>query len=183
MLSTSRYGLLIALIAATALADGVPPGLGLMVMLKVLTYDAGFDKRGGDGEFLVLVPFAASQGASAQDLANTGTELATRSIQGRRLRFETQPAAGLDAQIVARSPAALLIPADTPPEIARQFAAVAQKHRIYTMSFDEQLVKTGLTVGVALNNGKPQVILNATAAKAIDADFSTAVMRIARVYQ
>ena len=152
-------------------------------MLKVLTYDAGFDGRGGDGEFLVLVPFSYAQSASAHELVATGAGLTTRAIQGRRLHFEPQPAADLEAQVTARNPSALLIPADTPPELARQFAAVAEKHRIYTMSFDEGLVKAGLTVGVGLTNGRPQVIINATAAKAISADFNNSVLRIARVYQ
>ena len=161
----------------------MPANLGLLVMLKVLTYDSTFDKRGGDGEFLVLVPFTYPQSASALELSAAGAELTTRSIQGRRLHFEPQPAADLEAQLVARRPAALLIPADTPLEQARVFAAAAERRKIYTMSLDEGLVKAGLTVGVALNNGKPQVIINATAAKAIGADFNSAVMRVARVYQ
>jgi hypothetical protein len=174
---------IVAVGGGQALAAEVPAELGLLVMLKVLTYDSAFAGRGGDGEFLILVPFAVSHAERAQELVATGAGLSTRSIQGRRLAFEPVPLADLDAQIAARTPAALLVPGDTPAAAVKQIAAIGDKARLYTMSLDEGLVKTGLTVGVALNNGKPQVIINATAAKQIGAEFSNAVMRVARVYQ
>ena len=53
----------------------------------------------------------------------------------------------------------------------------------YAMTLDEDLMKAGIPVGIALNAGKPQVILNVAAARAIKAEFSSSVMRIARILQ
>jgi hypothetical protein len=161
----------------------VPPEIGLLVMLKVLTYDAGFDARVGAREFLVLVPYAPGQADAARNLAAAGTELPIKTMVGRALRFEPVTAAELDTKLLANGASAILIPSGTPPELARTLAGSASRNNRYAITLDEALVKAGTTIGVALSAGKPQVILNIATARTIKAEFSPAVMRVARIQQ
>ena len=63
------------------------------------------------------------------------------------------------------------------------FATLAARHKRYAMTLNEVLVGQGVLLGVALTGGKAQVILNIGAAKQTGAEFSPAVMRIARLLQ
>lgn len=175
--------LVVALGAAPAHADEVPPQIGLLVMLKVLTYDSGFEARVGDRDFIVLVPYWPNQTDTARTSAAAGMELPIKAMVGRPLRFEPVPAADLENQLVARNAAAVLVLAGTPLELAKQQAGAAARHQRYAITLDADLVKAGIPIGVALNNGKAQPILNVAAARAIKAEFSAAVMRVARIQQ
>ncbi len=175
--------LIAAICAGPALADEVPPQLGLLVMLKVLSYDATFEARVGDRDFLVLVPYAPNQTDAARAVAAVGLELPIKAMVGRPLKFEPVPAAELETQLVTRNAAAVIVLGGTPYELAKQQASAAARHQRYAITLDEDLVKAGIPIGVALNNGKAQLILNVTAARAIKAEFSSAVMRVARIQQ
>ncbi len=175
--------LLSTLAASRAQAEEVPRDLGLLVMLKVLTYDAAFEGRLGAHEFLVLVPFGKNTADIAKNIVTAAAALPIKAMLGRTLRFEAIPSGELETQLVTRQAGAVFIPTGTSAELATSLAAVATKHNRYGMTLDEELVKTGITVGVALNSGKAQVILNVVAARAIKAEFSSAVMRVARIQQ
>lgn len=171
------------LLAAAARAADVPPELGLLVVMKVLTYDAGFEQRVGDGAFLVLVPHATGQGDAARALVAAGTALPTKEMHGRALKFEAVSGDELPVLLGMRRTAAVLIPSGTPIEAARAFAKAAAKAQRYSVTLDEALMPAGIVVGVALKKGKAQVVLNMPAAKAIKAEFSQAVVKVARVIQ
>ena len=152
-------------------------------MLKVLTYDAEFERRAGERDFVVLVPFAPAQADTARSLVAAGAALSIKTMVGRTLRFEAVAAPEFEAQLVARDAGAVLVPSGTQAEQAKGWAAAATRHQRYTITLEEELVKVGILLGVALNGGKPQVILNATTARAIKAEFNSAVMRVARIQQ
>ena len=175
--------LVAALAVGPAHAEEVPTKLGLLVMLKVLTYDTGFEGRVGKADFVVLVPYAPNQTDAARSLVAAGLDLPIKSMVGRVLRFEQVPAAELESQLVARGAAAVLILGGSPFEQAKQQAGTATKHSRYAMTLDEGLVKAGIPIGVALNNGKAQLVLNVSAARAIKAEFGSAVLRVARIQQ
>ena len=169
--------------AASARAADVPPELGVQLVLKVLTYDAAFEQRVGAGAFVVLIPYPPAHADAAKRLAAAATALPVKAMVGRTLEFEAVPEAELDTRLVARHAAALLIPAGTPLENARAYAAIATRHSRYSVTLDDALVPAGVTVGVALNQGKAQVVLNVAAARAIKAEFSPVVMKVARLQQ
>jgi len=174
---------LMLLVAARAQAAEVPTELGLLVMLKVLTYDAGFEARAPAGEFLVLVPFEPHHADQARALVREASTLPTKAMAGRALKFETVPAAELEEQLVARNATAVLVLSATDRQSAKTFATLAARHKRYAMTLNEVLVGQGVLLGVALTGGKAQVILNIGAAKQTGAEFSPAVMRIARLLQ
>lgn len=169
---------LLTCLATTALAqERVPDSLGVLVMLKVLTYDAGFDAR-GSGDFVVLVPYANGHEAEATALAKLGSSLDVKSIKERPLRFVVVPA----NESAKQSASAVLLHANFPGEVARPLLTMGRNRRWYTLSLDETLMLDGSVLGVGLSDGKPQPLLNVTAAKAIGAEFASAVLKRARTY-
>jgi hypothetical protein len=165
--------------ALPALAQSVPAPLGLMVMLKVLTYDAAFASH-GSGPFVVAVPFAPGQSGNADDLVTAGAALSLRSVNGRELKFVSTAAADL-AEL--KGATAVLLPAGLAPEVARQVLQLAAKARLYSMTLDEGLVHGGALLGVAANAGRPQVLLNVTTARSLGVDLDPAVLKVARTVQ
>lgn len=167
------------LAGGAARANDVPAPLALTVMLKVLTYDDRFDQH-GQGDFLVLVPYGPAEEAAAREAVATASGLDQKSILKRGLRFDAVPLSQLRARVVADKAAALLAPRGTSDATAKELAAEAASSKLYTLAFDVKLVESSLLLGVANNQGRPQVVVNSTAAKACNVEFRPAVLKLAR---
>jgi hypothetical protein len=167
----------LALVAAVAYAQ-VPSQLALMVMLKVITYDTGFAGHGG-GEFVIAVPYAKGEEASANEAVATSEAIDLKSINDRPLKFVTVPA----AELSSNKASAVLLHAGMSAGTAREVLAHAAKAKLYSLAFDEQLVKDGAMLGVASNGGKPQVLINVVTARAAGVEFGPSVLKVARTFQ
>jgi hypothetical protein len=163
--------------AGAAAEERVPEGLGLMVMLKVLSYDAAFANH-GKGDFVVVVPFAAGQEAKASALATAGEKLEVKSIKERPLKFVVAPLSELDD----RKPTAVLLYDGFAGDALKTALERARSSNWYVLSLDEKAVQRGAVLGVGLTNGKPQPLINIAAARALGADFGP-VLRLARTFQ
>lgn len=158
-------------------AERVPDALGMMVMLKVVSYDAAFASH-GSGDFVVLVPYADGDEAKASALAAEGAKLDVKSIKERALKFV--PVAIKD--LAAAKGTALLLHFEIRPEALKAALQKAQAEKLYVLAFDEGPVKDGALLGVGLANGKPQPLINVPAMRALGADFGP-VLRLARTFQ
>ena len=170
--------LALLLAPAPALAQEVQAPLALMVMLKVITYDANFAAR-GSGDFVVLVPYAPGQPTKAAATVELARGMELRSIKERKLRFLALPVAELTQ---TKAEAVLLHPGIS-GEVAREALQLAAAAGLYTLAFDEQLVRDGAMLGVASSEGRPQVLVNVTSARGIGADISGTVLKKAKTYQ
>jgi hypothetical protein len=168
----------LTLCASPAQADAVPPSLALMVMLKVLTYDSGFPARGG-GTFVVVVPYAPAEQGSADEAVSVASHVDLHSINDRRLKFVAVPLANLGETKAS----AVLLPVGLSTASAKEALQVAARAKLYTLAFDESLVRAGAMLGVTVNAGKPQVVVNVSAARASAVDFSASVLKVAKTYQ
>lgn len=155
--------------------DHVPEPLGLMVMLKIVSYDTAFPSH-GNGEFVVLVPFAPGDEAKANELAAVGAALEVKSIKERPIHFMTVPLADLGS----KKGAAVLLHSGFPSTKAS--LEKVKDAKVYVLTFDEASVRDGALLGVGLANGKPQPLINVAAMRAIGADFGP-VLRLARTFQ
>lgn len=166
------------LVPGAVRAQEVPAPLALMVLLKVLTYDAHFAERGA-GDFVVLVPFGVGDESRASDLVERAKGLELKSINERPLKFTVVPAEALGG---GKGASAVLLHAGFPEDAARSVLAAATKARLYSLALDEPLVKQGAMLSVASNAGRPQVVLNVTTARAIGAELGPSVLKVARTY-
>lgn len=170
--------LAVTLPCAAVADEAVPEPLALMVMLKVLTYDTNFASRGA-GDFVVLVPFAKGAEARATAAVAKAEAINLHSINDRALRFVPIALADLPGTKAS----AVLLHAGFAPETAREVVVASSRARLYTLAFDEPLVKDGgAMLGVASNAGKPQVVINTVTARSVGADFAGAVLKVARTY-
>ena len=168
----------VAVVSASAQAQEVPGHLALMVMLKVLTYDTNFASR-GSGDFVVLVPFAKGDAGRAADTVEKAEGVDLHSINDRALKFVAVPV----SELGATKGSAVLLHAGMAAEVAKDIVGQATRARLYSLAFDEALVKEGSMLGVASNGGKPQVLINVTTARSAGVDFAPAVLRVARTFQ
>lgn len=163
--------------SVTQAAERVPDALGLMVMLKVLSYDAAFGTH-GSGDFVVLVPYAPGDEARANALATVGAGLEVKTIKERSLRFT--PVALKDLPTAKGT--AVLLSFGIPPDALKATLEKAQTEKLYSLTFEETVVHDGALLGVGLSNGKPQPLINVAAMRGLGADFGP-VLRLARTFQ
>jgi hypothetical protein len=160
--------------------EDVPATLALTLMLKVLTYDGEFGHH-GQGDFVVLVPGDAEATRSVLEAVD---QLEHKAILGRKLTFVPIAAGEVEKKIGELKASALLAPRGMSTATAQQLSRLNGLAHLYTMSLDPRLVEEGgLMLGVALNAGKPQLVMNMTAARAAGADFKPTVLKIARTVQ
>jgi hypothetical protein len=170
--------LLVLVAFAAAASEEVPPALALTVMLKVLTYDANFGTR-GSGEFVILVPYAPGGEAHANEIVELAAQSPLRSINNRPLKF----VALASSQLSSSKCAAVLLPPGSSSQAAREVVDYAAAAHLYTLAFDEALVRDGVMMAVGANSGKPQVVLNMATARSIGAELSASVLKVARTVQ
>lgn len=169
-----RALLLSLALASTALAQPeVPPKLGFLVLLKVLTYDAGFDAR-GQGDFVVLVPFSKGSEAKAEGLVSELSRGEVKSIKQRKLVLRV---------VAAGEPLeghAVLLSSALEQEALKPVVEAANRGKLYSLALSERAVAEGALLGVAQNAGKPQPVVNVATAKAQGVEFAASVLKVAR---
>jgi len=168
----------LAVLVAFAASAQVPAQLALMVMLKVLTYDGTFSSH-ASGEFVVAVPYAKGDEGSANEVVATSEAMDLKSINDRPLKFVTMPAGDFTGSRYS----AVLLHAGMSAATAREVLAHAAKNKMYSLAFDEQLVKDGAMLGVTSNGGRPQVLINMVTARAAGVEFGPSVLKVARTFQ
>jgi hypothetical protein len=170
----------VLLSAAAAPPEEVPSTLALTLMLKVITYDGEFGRH-GQGDFVVLVPGDAE---ATRPVFEAVDQLEHKAILGRRLSFVAVGAGEVEKKANELKASALLAPRGTSAAAAQQLSRLSGSSHLYSLALDPRLVEEGgLMLGVALNAGKPQLVMNVTAARAAGADFKPTVLKIARTVQ
>lgn len=153
------------------------------ILLRVLTYDLNFESR-GRGDFVVLLASEAGQRAERQKLLSALASFSTPSIKNRPLKFvgaEFKDEPSLQAEIDRHRASALLAVPGLSSQGLAQLSEVSQDNQLYTLSFERSTVEKSLAVGVTHFQGKPQILINKKASRAVGAKFEAAVLRLAKV--
>ena len=82
----------------------------------------------------------------------------------------------------AKKPTTVLLLPVLPADARADALTWSRTAKVYSLALDAAAVNEGALLGVGVTNGKPQPVINATTAKALNADFK-AVLRLARVVQ
>lgn len=173
-----------SLLPATARADdSVPAELALKVMLKVLTYDGAFATHGG-GDFVIAVAYPEGEDGARDTAMNAAGQLSEKTIQGRTIRFvplSFTTAASLLEQAKKAEVNAFIAPGGLRRSEYAAIAQTATTLKAYGLSLVPEGAEAGLVLGVANNNGRPQVLLNREASQAIGANWPPAVLKLAKL--
>jgi TonB family protein len=171
---------------AWAEAEPAPePKAALPMMLRVLTYDSNFGKR-GSGDFVILVASESDQAGARGDFLSLARSLKIAGLRDRPLKFvggDFNDFGSLRSLAQeSRANALMALPGLSKAGL-RAMVRVAEEQQIYTLALDPGLVVDGLGVGVSSKDGKPQLVINIKATNAVDAHFETAVLKLARLIQ
>jgi hypothetical protein len=158
------------------------PALALTLMLKVITYDNAF-ARTGEGAFVVLVPYAGADREQADEVIAAADTLAQKMILHRTLKFVPVKAEELSAKAAEQHASAVLMPPGAPASLTQRIVSVAASQHIYSLAMDPERVDEGIALGVGTNNGKPQLVINITSARAEGCDFQPSVLKVAKTVQ
>lgn len=165
-------------LGARAFAAQVPAKLALVVMLKVLTYDAQFPTK-SDADFLIVVP-AKGDAAEVRHALDELQAVAATRLSGRTVKLEVV-APEKPAELGDRHAAAVLFLAGTPAATVKAWSSAAEHARCYSLGLDTPRDDDPVLLGVEEADGKPRVVVNRAAASAIGAQFAPAVLKVARV--
>lgn len=174
---------LLCLASLTAAAQAVPAPVALQVMLKLVTYDASFPRR-GDGDFVVVVPYGPGQSDAAEQLLATTKALPQSKIVARPLRFVGLPDPGDDARLLKTmetegASAVLLLPGGR----LKAYAELAKAKQLYTFALDPADAESRALFGVATRDGKPWPVVNLAAAKELGVQLPAPVLKVAKLVQ
>jgi hypothetical protein len=157
--------------------------VAIPILLKVLTYDETFDSR-GSGPFTVAVASEPGQEAARAELTDELKTLTVTSIKNRPLKFvpiEFKDEKSLSSELTRSSADAILAVPGLSSSGVKTLSMVAEKAKRYSLALDASMVEQALSVGVTTDGGKPQIVINDRASKAVGAKFDVAVLRLARV--
>ena len=171
--------------AAVRADEATDPKVALPVLLKVVTYDRNFAAR-GSREFVLLVASEPAQQALRAELLSTLKGLKLSSIHNRTLRLvevEFKDQAFLDAKVQSERASAILAVPGLSGAGLTAVSEVAMDNQIYTLALDQAMAEKSLAIAVTVKDGRPQIVINQTAAKGIGAVFESSVLKLARVVQ
>jgi len=159
--------------------------VAMPILLKVLTYDQNFESR-GFGEFVVLVASESAQQAQRDQVMDVLKSLAVTSIKTRPIKFvaaEFKDGPSLDAEVQRSKAGAILAVPGLNAAGVGIISDVGQDNQIYTLALDASMVEKSIAVGVTQAGGRPQIVINEKAAKALGVKFETSVLKLAKVVQ
>ncbi len=171
----------LALIESTPAVAEVPAPMAVVVMLKVITYDAAFDAE-NRSDFVVCIPYVAAQKSAAEQTVKALEGVASSKLGAHKVRVKAIDAEHLAAALEAEHASAVLLLPETPKAVALEQRDLATKRKLYMLALDPAMVSAQhAMLGVAEENGKPKIVLNTTLAKAAGVELSASVLKVARL--
>lgn len=174
------------LLPAASLADemAVPTEIQFPLLLKTLTFDRNLKSRVGDEIVIGLVyqsKFKASLNAKEQ-LTKVAKESSISSIEGIPIRLVAidLEEAGLESSLSKKEVDILYVAPLRALEI-KAITEVSRAKQITTLTGVPRYVEKGLAVGIGTKEEKPEIIINLPAAKAEGADFSSQLLKLAKI--
>lgn len=173
--------------AAQAQEMAVPADVQYPLFLKILTLDRELEASVGD-EIVIGVlhqPQIRESWRAAQAFLNAIEASNVRTLRGRRIRtvpIEMGSFDGVSRALNQHGVDVLYVAHLRAVEI-REVAALAQRHRLRTLTGIPAYVSGGVAVGIGLAGNKPEILINRQAAAAEGASYNAQLLRLARVVE
>lgn len=193
----SSPGALIALIALIALslghrpasADpqdaGVGASLEATLFFKVLTYDRNLKKRSGSKLVVGVVYSEASEASKkVRDEMVTAFQTVGKKVTVQGMAPRVVAVAFDEAKLTSSLRDAGVTAIYVAPGLEASLATIviaSKDRKAPTLTRKQKQVEAGLAIGVVAKNGKPKIVVNVTAAKALEMDLDPKIIGIASV--
>jgi uncharacterized protein DUF4154 len=183
-----RTLVLLALVlgARVAIADSVPTKSQALLLLRILAYDHNLGSR-ADGKTVTILIVSKAGNSDSDDVANElagvireiakSTTLANNTIQIARLAFNEKT---FDAD-VSRYKAAALYLAPGLGDGVGTIVATTQSRKLLSFTGTSDWVGLGVSVGFALDDGRPEILVNLPASRREGADLDAALLKAAKI--
>lgn len=154
-------------------ADTVPAPLFLKIVLATVAFDRALDAKAGDTVELTIIGDSAYAGTLRKTLQGA----ADKKLKGKNLVLKETTLSAL-----ASSGVHIAIFADSlGGEVAKASSTCAGKS-ITCVAVDTADVEKGIALGVEQGaDGKPKIVVNLAAAQKAGSDYSSQILRLARV--
>ena len=178
--------LVLVLWARIGHADGVPAKDQALLMLRILAYDHNLGNRVDNKTVTIVIvskPGNSDSDDFASDLAGRikaiakSTTIMNNSINVVRLAFTDKT---FDSDVSRQKAAALYIAPGLSDSVGAITSATAQ-HKLLSFTGTDDLVGAGVSVGLALDDGRPQILVNLPASRKEGADLDVALLKAARI--
>ena len=166
-------------------ASPVPGDLQVALILKVLTYDRNFDKRGWTS-FHIGIVYAGNDAASSRvgsDIADVFRRLSGKTLKNLPIQF-TMVEYTSDSQIEASVRAGRFSVLYIAPGNDRNLGKLLQVCRdagIITTTGVPEYVERGVAVGIGVRQDRPEIVINLRSSKSAGSEFDVSLLRSARV--
>jgi len=155
------------------------------LLLKVLTYDRNFERKAGRELAIGIVhdPSDRDSAKATDEVGSTFFKFTSRTVKGLPLKYYTIEFTGIAdlERFVKEKRISVLYLAPGNAKNLPALVKLAEDLDLTTLTGVPDYVRRGATVGISLNQDKPQILINLASARAGGSDFDASLLRIATV--
>jgi hypothetical protein len=165
--------------------NDLPPDLQAKLLLKILTFDRNLEERADSAVVVGIVYNAESEDSKKArlDLSSALENYSEKKVKGlpvSHVSLEYSSWSDLSAEIRYSGVSVLYITPGNADNLKGVLKA-SRAQRVLTACGVVSYAEEGISVGMALKGKKPQIIINISSAKAEGCDFSSQLLKLARV--
>ena len=169
-------------LAAAAEPMPLKPDLQLPLILKILTYDRHFESKAGREVVvgIVYAPEDPSSVAAANEVGDILFRFQDKTVKRLPIRYrlvEYRTPEGLERTITRWGISVLWVAPGNAKNIAG-ITGISQAKGVTTTTGVPEYVRRGLSVGLGLNDDRPQILINLASARAEGSEFDASLLRI-----
>jgi hypothetical protein len=186
-----KFLLIILLISATTTSllsqeMAVPVGVQHTLLMKVLAFDRALQARCGD-EIIIGVLYQSKYRPSllAKDELMSIAEASMQKINNIVVRWrpiDISETGDLRASLTKHHVDILYVAPVRSVDID-VITSVCRASHILTLTGVSEFVEAGLAVGIGIKGKRPQIEINLAAAKAVGADFTSQLLKVAKIVE
>ena len=168
--------------ANIAFADDMPLPINLQVVMftKIFSYDKNMKSKAGDTiKIGVLVGSSAKSKSTKDSFLGALKAVGSKKFGEFSIAFEEIELSELGS-LKSKGINVLYVTPDNKDKIA-SIKKASQSAQVLTITGVPEYVESGLAVGLELKGDSPKIIVNLSSAKAENADFSSNLLKLARI--
>lgn len=174
--------LLISLFADKMYAQGVPENLQAAIFFKVLAYDYNIQSKAGNQVTIAIITDSKTS-SREQTILEGFSKIKGQQLGGKTIDVIVVKVANPASLGDAAKGDILYLPEGSDEKTIQAVLAFAEKGKHATLGGSETLANKGCAIGLAVEAGKPKIVINLPASQAQGMNLSSKVLRLAKVIQ
>jgi ABC-type uncharacterized transport system substrate-binding protein len=173
--------LMFSLSGSLSYAQGIPENLQAAIFYKVLAYDYNIQTKAGSAVTIAVVTDTKTATRQAAILEGFN-KLKGQLLNGKSINIAAVKVTGTNLGEAA-SADIIYLPDGADEKTVDAVIQLATKDKRATLGGSENLATKGCAIGLAVEAGKPKIVINLKAAQTQGMNLSSKVLRLAKVIQ